>query len=138
MILGVCLVLILCRPNPVSGEPHLKIGVPMGFPPFSYQDEGEKEVRGYSVDVMQILCTHLSVIPHYLVGRPEDLLFALTKGDIDLVIGVAPDLTRRRQTHTMEIIIYVKRHVFVYYPDGPGPGPPSSRRKQLLSMASPI
>jgi PAS domain S-box-containing protein len=120
MILGVCLVLILCRPNPVSGEPHLKIGVPTGFPPFSYQDEGEKEVRGYSVDVMQILCTHLSVTSHYLVGRPEDLLFALTEGDIDLVIGVAPDLTRRRQTHTMEIIIYVKRHVFVYYPDGPG------------------
>ncbi|WP_160166905.1 ATP-binding protein [Desulfotignum phosphitoxidans] len=120
MILGVCLVLMLGRPNPVSGEPHLKIGVPMGFPPFSYQDEGEKEVRGYSVDIMQILCTHLAVIPHYLVGRPEDLLFALTKGDIDLVIGVAPDLTRRRQTHTMEIIIYVKRHVFVYYPDGPG------------------
>ena len=119
MCLVVCLVLVLCLPGPVSGEPHLKIGVPTGFPPFSYQDEGEQEVRGYSVDVMQILCSHLSVTPHYLVGRPEDLLFALTNGDIDLVIGVLPDLTRRRQAHTMEIIIYVKRHVFVYHPDDP-------------------
>jgi PAS domain S-box-containing protein len=116
-----CLVvcLILCLSNPVFGETSLKIGVPTGFPPFSYQDEGEHEVRGYSVDVLQILCSHLAAIPHYLVGRPEDLLFALTNGDIDLVIGVAPDLTRRRQTHTMEIVIYVKRHVFVYQPDDP-------------------
>jgi PAS domain S-box-containing protein len=115
--LAVCL--LLCLPGPVSGETHLKIGVPAGFPPFSYQDEGEQEVRGYSVDVLQILCSHLAAVPHYLVGRPEDLLFALTSGDIDLVVGVTPDLTRRRQTHTMEIVIYVKRHVFVYQPDDP-------------------
>jgi PAS domain S-box-containing protein len=120
-ITAVCLVvcLILCLSDPVFGKTSLKIGVPTGFPPFAYQDEGEQEVRGYSVDVLQILCGHLAAVPHYLVGRPEDLLFALTNGDIDLVVGVIPDLTRRRQTHTMEIIIYVKRHVFVYQPDDP-------------------
>ncbi len=117
--LTLCVVLVLCLPGLVSGEPHLKIGIPTGFPSFAYQDEGEQEVRGYSVDVLQVLCSHLSVTPHYLVGRPEDLLFALTNKDIDLVVGVLPDLTRRQQTHTMEIIIYVKRHVFVYQPTDP-------------------
>ncbi|MCF8113398.1 MAG: transporter substrate-binding domain-containing protein [Desulfotignum sp.] len=100
-----------------GAQQHLKIGVPTGFPSFSYQDGGEREVQGYSVDVLQILCNHLSVTPDYLVGRPEDLLTALTHGDIDLVIGIVLNDTQRRQVHTMEILIYVKRHVFIHYPE---------------------
>lgn len=130
-------VLSLCLPGVVSSEPHLKIGIPIGFPPFGYQDEGEQEVRGYSVDVLQVLCTHLSVTPHYLVGRPEDLLFALTNEDIDLLVGVLPDLTRRRQTHTMEIIIYVKRHVFVYHPDDPAVQDSTRTAKTVIVQGQP-
>jgi PAS domain S-box-containing protein len=109
----------LCFLPPALGEQYLKIGVPIGFPPFSYQDEGEHEVRGYSVDVLKILSSYLSMTPNYLVGRPEDLLAALTDGDIDLVIGIALNETQRRQVHTMEILIYVKRHVFIHQPENP-------------------
>ena len=93
----------------------LRIGVPMGFPPFAYQDEGVREVRGYSVDVLEILGKALMVKPRYLVGRHEDLLQALKHHDLDLVIGIVGDESRQQEFDTLEILIYVKYYVFVHY-----------------------
>ncbi len=110
----------LCLSAPVSGaRQSLKIGIPTGYPPFAYQDDGEYQVRGYSVDVLQLLCEHLDMSPRYLLGRPEDLLTALIDKEIDLVVGISLNDTQRRQVHTMEILIYVKRHLFVHHPDDP-------------------
>jgi PAS domain S-box-containing protein len=113
------ILVFFCLASPAAGARNLKIGVPTGYPPFSYQDDGEHQVRGYSVDVLQILCDHLSATPHYLVGRPEDLLTALTHGEIDLVVGIFLNEAQRRQVHTMEILIYVKRHIFIHHPADP-------------------
>jgi len=109
--------LILALPASAAAQKHLRIGVPMGFPPFSYQDEGQSEVRGYSVDVLNILSAELSTEPRYLVGRNEDLLQALQDGDLDLVVGIALTESQRRDFSTLEILIYVKRYLFVHYPD---------------------
>jgi PAS domain S-box-containing protein len=115
---GCCLiVLLMMAPQvPAMAQDGLRIGVPIDFPPFSYQDEGEREVRGYSVDVLGILCKNLSVEPRYLVGRPEDLLQALRDHDLDLVIGIVMDDRQRQQFDTLEILIYVKRYLFVHRP----------------------
>lgn len=109
--------LILFFPVPVAAQKHLRIGVPMGFPPFSYQDEGESEVRGYSVDVLNMLSAALSTEPRYLVGRDADLLRALNDGDLDLVVGITLNENQRQQFSTMEILIYVKRYLFVHHPE---------------------
>ena len=114
---GLSLLLALALPVSARAQKHLRIGVPMGFPSFSYQDEGESEVRGYSVDVLNILSAALSTEPRYLVGRDEDLLRALKDGDLDLVVGIVLNESQRQQFSTMEILIYVKRYLFVHHPD---------------------
>ena len=103
---------------PVSSlaQNGLRIGVPVGFPPFAYQDEGEREVRGYSVDVLDILCRNLSITPRYLVGRQTDLMGAVKDGDLDIAIGIVMNERQRQQFNTLEILIYVKRYLFVYHP----------------------
>lgn len=108
--------LCACIPTLAFGQEHLRIGVPLGFPPFSYQDDGESEVRGYSVDILDILCEGLSTEPRYLVGQHEDLLRALKDGDLDLVIGIVMDENQRQAFNYMEILIYVKRYLFVHHP----------------------
>ncbi|MBC2713641.1 MAG: transporter substrate-binding domain-containing protein [Desulfosarcina sp.] len=106
--------LAVSLPTPASGQKQLRIGVPLGFPSFSYQDESE--VQGYSVDILDILCEGLSTEPRYLVGRHADLLRALKDGDLELVIGVVMDENQRQQFNYMEILIYVKRYLFVHHP----------------------
>jgi len=114
------IVALLCLSSPAFGaQQSLKIGIPTGYPPFSYQDDGEYQVRGYSVDVLQLLCNYLDMSPRYLLGRPEDLLTALIDEQIDLVVGISLNNAQRRQVHSMEILIYVKRHLFVHHPDNP-------------------
>ena len=115
---GVCLMILLVGIPPASAlaREGLRIGVPMGFPPFAYQDEGESEVRGYSVDVLNILCRNLSLTPRFLVGNQADLVRALKDGDLDLVIGIVMNDPQRQQFNTLEILIYVKRYVFVHHP----------------------
>ncbi|MCG8632703.1 MAG: transporter substrate-binding domain-containing protein [Desulfobacterales bacterium] len=88
----------------------------MNFPSFSYQDEGDSEVRGYSVDVLNTICKKLEKTPHFLAGRSEDLLFALQNKDLDLVIGVMPDDNEIRSFNYLEISIFVKQYAFVYHP----------------------
>ncbi|BBO91529.1 ATP-binding protein [Desulfosarcina ovata] len=107
--------LLLVMSAPAIAQEHLRIGVPMGFPPFSYQDEGHSEVRGYSVDVLNILSAELLTEPRYLVGTTEDLLRALKNGDLDLVVGIALDENQRQDFSTLEILIYVKRYLFVHH-----------------------
>lgn len=106
-------------PTPALGREPLRIGVPLGFPPFAYQDEGEREVRGYSVDILDIVCESLATEPRYLVGKQGDLLRALNDGDLDLVIGIVMDVDQRQQFNYLEILIYVKRYLFVHHPGNP-------------------
>jgi PAS domain S-box-containing protein len=112
-----CLVVLLSvyLPTPAFSYEQLRIGVPLGFPPFSYQDDGEREVRGYSVDILDILCESLSAEPRYLVGKNEDLLRALKDGDLDLIVGIVMDEKQQQQFNYMEILIYVKRYLFVHH-----------------------
>jgi PAS domain S-box-containing protein len=107
--------LLAASPASAVAQNGLRIGVPLGFPPFAYQDEGESEVRGYSVDVLDILCENLATEPRYFVGRQDDLLQALKDRDLDLVIGVVPDELQRQQFNTLETLIYVKRYLFVHH-----------------------
>jgi PAS domain S-box-containing protein len=128
----------LCLSVTVSGaQQQLKIGIPTGYPPFSYQDDGEYQVRGYSVDVLQLLCDYLDLSPRYLLGRPEDLLTALIDEEIDLVVGISLNDAQGRQVHTMEILIYVKRHVFVHLPDDPAARSGRQPAKSVIVQGQP-
>ena len=108
-------ILIMALQETAVAQDGLRIGVPMGFPPFAYQAEGEREVRGYSVDVLEILAKELLVKPRYLVGRHEDLLKALKNHDLDLVIGIVSNESNRQEFDILEIFIYVKHYVFVHH-----------------------
>jgi PAS domain S-box-containing protein len=110
------IVLLIMAPTlPTMAQDGLRIGVPMGFPSFAYQVEGEREVRGYSVDVLEILSKKLLLEPRYLVGRHEDLLRALKDHDLDLVIGIVMNESQQQEFDTLEILIYVKNYIFVHH-----------------------
>lgn len=115
------LFLLLClglwgRPCPAAPAEPVRIGVPLNFPSFSYQDEGEDEVRGYGVDVLNTICRKLGKQPGFLVGRNEDLLRALRDKDLDMVIGIVPDESRIPDFNILEISIFVKQYSFIHHP----------------------
>lgn len=111
------IVFLLTPPLTALAQNGIRIGVPMNFPSFAYQDDGDDEVRGYSVDVLNTICVKLGKEPNFLVGRNEDLLRALQDNDLDLVIGV---VLQHDQTHIfnfLEIRIFVKQYSFVHHPE---------------------
>ena len=95
----------------------LRVGMPIGFPPFSYQGEGEDRVRGYSVDVMETLGRVMDEETRFLVGDPDDLLTALAEGRIDMVCGVVLSDAIRQAYDYLEIRLFVKRFFYVNQPD---------------------
>ncbi|MFH1153893.1 MAG: ATP-binding protein [Pseudomonadota bacterium] len=99
-----------------TSKNNIRIGVPMHFPSFSYQDDGNEEVRGYGVDVLNTLCVKLGREPHFLVGQDQDLLRALRDGDLDLVIGVVLGEYQSDDFNFLEIRIFMKQYSFVYHP----------------------
>lgn len=103
----------LCSAGSVQ---RVRIGVPMNFPSFSYQDEGDKEVRGYSVDIINIICAKLGKDPSFLAGRSEDLLTALRSKDLDLIIWMVQDDSLIQDLHFLEINIFAKQYSFIYQP----------------------
>lgn len=127
------LVLFLINdPSLAASKNGIRIGVPTNLPAFSYQDDGNEEVRGYSVDVLNTICAKLVREPHFLVGRNEDLLRALRDGDIDLVIGVVLSKNQSDDFNFLEIRIFVKQYSFVYQPQNVSNLLDNSKRASLV------
>lgn len=91
----------------------LRVGMPIGFPPFSYQAEGEDRVRGYSVDVIETLGNVMDEEAQFLVGDPDDLLTALAENRIDMICGVVLSEQIRQAYDYLEISVFVKRFFYV-------------------------
>ncbi|WP_153302746.1 ATP-binding protein [Desulfococcus multivorans] len=103
---GILLVLIC------PAHSALRVGMPIAFPPFSYQGEGDDRVRGYSVDVMETLGGIMDEETRFLVGEPEDLLTALAEDRIDMVCGVVLTESIRQAYDYLEISVFVKRFFY--------------------------
>jgi len=102
------ILLVLVRPT----HSALRVGMPIAFPPFSYQGEGEDRVRGYSVDVMETLGGIMDEETRFLVGEPGDLLTALAEDRIDMVCGVVLTESIRQTYDYLEISVFVKRFFY--------------------------
>ena len=111
ILIGVVAVVLLAWARPAW--PALRIGMPIGFPPFSYQAEDEDRVRGYSVDVMETLGRVLDEDTRFLVGDPGDLLTALSENRIDMVCGVVLSEPIKQAYDYLEISVFVKRFFYV-------------------------
>jgi len=118
VLLALAGLLILSGIAPVQAQAKssLKIGVPLNYPDFSFQDDPESLVQGYSVDVLHILCRNMSVAPRFLVGLTEDLLYALAHDDLDMVCGVGPGSEASSDFTYLEVSIYTKRYTFSHVP----------------------
>ena len=91
----------------------LRVGVPTGFPPFSFKAKGEYRVRGYAVDVITTISDINKKNVRFLVGNPEDLLAALRFGEIDVVSGIVLSEKLKQDFDFLELSVFVKRFFYV-------------------------
>ena len=111
ILVGIMAAVLLAWARPAW--PALRVGMPIGFPPFSYQAEGEDRVRGYSVDVIETLGRVMDEEAQFLVGDPGDLLTALAENRIDMVCGVILSDQIKHAYDYLEISVFVKRFFYV-------------------------
>ncbi|MDA3790267.1 MAG: transporter substrate-binding domain-containing protein, partial [Desulfobacula sp.] len=115
--LGMLIIFLLFVFKPGTGFGNdskvLRVGVPSGFPPFSFKAEGEYRVRGYAVDVITTISDMNHSNVRFLVGDPKDLLTALHSEEIDVVAGMVLSEKLKQDFDYLELNVFVKRFFYV-------------------------
>ena len=80
-----------------SAPKVLKIGAEMTFPPFEFQDEGNKEYVGFDMDLARAIAKQMGLEPQIQNIGFDGLIPALEAGNIDIIVSGMSITEERKQ-----------------------------------------
>jgi PAS domain S-box-containing protein len=105
--------LIHLSPSHTWGKNTLKAGVFISAPPFSFYDQRYNVLRGFSVDLAQLLTGNMGAVTEFYAVDDSDWRDALNDGRIDFISGIMINPESAKGINLIEMGIEVDRKFFV-------------------------